>query len=543
MTETDFDVVISGYGPTGQATAALLGRLGHSVCVFERWPSLYGLPRLCTLDGEAARIIQAAADIDDALRDSNPCRRYVLVNEDDQLLIDIDWSADHICGYPLRISMHQPDIEDALDTAAQARGVEVNQGWEAVGLEQDAQGVTVRARKRVRGDDGQWQLSDERTVRARYLIGADGARSAIREQAGIELEDCGFASAWLSVDALRKRKLPLIQGHSDDIRIPVVTMAPEGRARAVIPIGATRLRFEFWVDPDSDHQEMLSSDVGYEAIERGYGLTADDVEVYRTVVYPFKSMLAKTWRDGQVFIAGDAAHQMTPFLGQGACSGLRDAINLAWKLDLVLRGVSDEALLDSYEEERKPHVTGHVIGSSELGRVSLELDPEIAAARDAVLLRGEGPPPPPDPVLRSGVLHRRGDGEIELPVGDLGPQGVVTFGGESGRFDDLVGWGFQVIGRDYDPSTHLSDRQRRFLESVRGIVVGVTGNEDAAGPGMAIDLGRAYSSYFTQYGFVAIILRPDFTLFGGASTHEELSGLIDELQEQLLAGDRSLAGA
>jgi 3-(3-hydroxy-phenyl)propionate hydroxylase len=542
MTDYDYDVAISGYGPTGQATAALLAQLGHSVCVFESWPSLYGLPRLCTLDGEAARIIQAAADIDHALRDSNPCRRYVLVNEDDQLLIDIDWSADHICGYPLRISMHQPDIEDALDAAAREHGAEINQGWEALGFDQDEDGVTVLARRRSRGEDGQWQYAEERRVRARYLIGADGARSAIRESSGIELEDCGFASAWLSVDALRRRTLPTIQGHSEDIRIPVVTMAPEGRARAVIPIGATRLRFEFWVDPDSDHQEMLSFEVGYDAIERFYGLTADDIEVYRTVVYPFKSKLATTWREGRVFIAGDAAHQMTPFLGQGACSGLRDSINLAWKLDLVLRGVSDERLLDTYEQERKPHVTGHVIGSSELGRVSLELDPEIAAARDAVLLRGEGPPPPPDPVLTAGVLHRGDSGEIELPVGDLGPQGVVTLGSESGRFDDIVGWGFQVIGREYDPAKDLSDGQRRFLEQIHGLTVGISAAEGSAGEHMAFDRDGAYGRYFDQHGYLAIILRPDFTLFGGASSREQLPALIDELQQQLLAGERSLAG-
>jgi 3-(3-hydroxy-phenyl)propionate hydroxylase len=288
---------------------------------------------------------------------------------------------------------------------------------------------------------------------------------------------------------------------------------------------------------------MLNDKVGYEAIEEWYGLTGEDVEVYRTVVYPFKSRLATTWRDGRVFIAGDAAHQMTPFLGQGACSGLRDAINLAWKLDLVLRGISDDSMLDSYEEERKPHVRVNVIGSSELGRVSLEPDPEKAAARDAVLLRGEGPPPPPDPVLISGVLHREPDGDVKLPVGDLAPQGVVSVGDQSGRFDDVVGWGFQVIGRDYDPSSDLSDAQRQFLASVRAVIVGVSTGQDGAADGLAIDTEGAYDRYFDQHGFTAIVIRPDFTLFGGASSRDELPSLIDELQGQLTAGARSLAPA
>lgn len=533
MDNQDFDVVISGYGPTGQAAAALLGRLGHRVCVFERWPSLYGLPRLCTLDGETARILQAAADIDYALRDSNPCRRYVLVDEKDRILIDIDWSADHICGYPLRISMHQPDIEDAMDGAARERGAEINQGWEVVDFKQDDDAVTVIARQRVRRDGDRWEFGDERLVTARYLIGADGARSATRTSMGVEMEDCGFASAWLSVDALRKRRLPTIQQHSEDIRIPVVTMAPEGRARAVIPIGSTRLRFEFWVDPSSDHQEKLNPEVGYEAIERFYGLTRDDVDVYRTVVYPFTSRLAPTWRDRRVFLAGDAAHLMTPFLGQGACSGMRDAINLSWKMDLVLRDLSDEALLDTYEEERKPHVRQHVIGSSELGQVSLELDPAKAAARDEVLLRGEGPPPPPDPVLTAGVLHRDANGDVTLPVGDLGPQAAVEYDGRSGRFDDVVGWGFQVIGHEYDPNEDLSDDQRQFLAKVHGVAVGVTSDAGRVGPGLAFDPEGAYGRYFDQNALAGVILRPDFTAFGAAKSREELPGLVDDLRAQL----------
>jgi flavoprotein hydroxylase len=146
-------------------------------------------------------------------------------------------------------------------------------------------------------------------------------------------------------------------------------------------------------------------------------------------------------------------------------------------------------------------------------------------------------------VLSAGVLHRDGDGEIKLPVGDLGPQGVVTVGGQTGRFDDLVGWGFQVIGREYNPNGDLSDGQGRFLDDVHGIAIGVTANEDREAAGMAVDSGGAYSRYFDEHGYVAIILRPDFTLFGGASTREELPGLIDDLQQQLIAGDRSLAEA
>jgi 3-(3-hydroxy-phenyl)propionate hydroxylase len=529
----DFDLVISGYGPTGQALASLLSRQGHRVGVFERWPSLYGQPRLCTLDGEAARIIQAAGDIDHALRDSNPCRRYYLVNEEEKILIDLDWRAEHICGYPLRISMHQPDIEEAMDVAARERGATIYQGVEVDSVEQDESGVTVRSH-RVDGE------GEPLVVTARYAVGADGARSAIRESLGIDCQEFPFRNAWLSVDALRKRELPTIAGVSDDLRVPVVVCAPEGRTHASIPIGATRLRFEFLVDPDSEHDEQLREEVGYEYLEKVHGLTRDDVEIYRQVIYPFAGRLARSWRVGRVFLAGDAAHLMTPFLGQGACAGLRDAANLAWKLDLVLHGKAPEALLSTYESERLPHATGHVAGSDVLGAMACEPDPEKARQRDEFFFSGQAPPPPPDPVLLDGILHRDPERSLQAPVGDLGPQGTLAIGAREGRGDDLIGWGFQLIGADFDPSTVLTEQQQEFLRSIGGHAVGVGPEETDA---IARDVDGAYGRFFAQHGAVALLLRPDFVTFGLAAERDEVSALVEDLRVQLAATDPVAAAA
>jgi 3-(3-hydroxy-phenyl)propionate hydroxylase len=520
-----FDVAISGYGPTGQALASLLARRGHSVCVFERWPTLYGQPRLCTLDGEAARIIQAAGDIDAALRDSNPCRRYYLVNEDDKVLIDIDWSADHVCGYPLRISMHQPDVEDAMDEAARQRGAIIHQGWEVEAVEQDDAGVVVHARRKGTGAE-----AETCSILARYVVGADGANSSVRESLGVESERFPFRNAWLSIDALRKRKLPTFSGLSKDLRIPVVVCAPEGRTHASIPIGASRLRFEFLVDPDSEHDEQLRPEVGYQYLKEVHGLTEDDVEIYRQVIYPFAGRLANTWRVGRVFLAGDAAHLMTPFLGQGACSGLRDSINLAWKLDLVLRGLADEELLDSYQAERKDHVRGHVAGSDALGAMSCEPDPERAAMRDQAFLTGHAPPPPADPLLTTGVLSAGDSGEAVPPVGEVGPQGRVRYGGAEGRFDDVVGWGFQLITRGYLPGSTVEQELLDFLGEINGYAVGV---DDDGADGVAADLDGAYGRFFDEHGIEGILLRPDFVVFGVIHSRDEVRPLLMDLREQI----------
>ena len=528
-----YDVVISGYGPTGQAAASLLARLGHSVCVFERWPSLYGLPRLCSIDGESCRIVQAAGDVDHALHDSSDVRKYDLVDAKGEVLVHIEWEDSQVCGFYDRISMYQPDVEDAIDVAARERGAEIIQGWEVKGFEQDADGVTVTAVPHRRGYEGA-QTESLRTVRAKYLIGADGARSAVRTALNAEREDLGFRDAFLSVDVNRK-------GAWEFRPDTAVTVCDPDRNVSVIPIGPNRMRFEFLVNPDDDNTELLTPDVGYDFLKSAWGLTPDDVEIYRQVIYPFEGKVAYEWRYGRVLLAGDAAHLMPPFAGQGACSGMRDAINIAWKLDLILRGVTPDGLLDTYTGERRPHVRQVTAWAIEVGKIACTRDHEVAAQRDAFLRSGQAPPPSIDaPKLPTGILHRNPDGEISPYAGERMPQGIVKVDDRSGRFDDVVGWGFQLLARDADPFAVLSGEQRALLEDLRCVIVGV--GDPASGATVA-DSDGVYGQFFDDTGFAAVISRPDFYIFGGVPSLDDLPALVDDLGEQLGAGVREGAPA
>lgn len=522
----EYDVVISGYGPTGQAAASLLARLGHRVLVFERWPSLYGLPRLCSIDGESCRIVQAAGDVDAALAESSDVRHYDLVDAAGEILVQIDWEDTRVCGFYDRISMYQPDVEDAMDQAARARGAEIAQGMEVRGFTQDDDGVTVTAAPRRRGYEGA-AAADERTVRARYLIGADGARSVVRTILGAEREDLGFRDAFLSVDVHRKREL--------DFRADTaVTVCDPDRNVSFIPIGPNRMRFEFLVNPDDDNTELLTPDVGHDFLQSAWGLSPDDVEIYRQVIYPFEGKVADQWRYGRVVLAGDAAHLMPPFAGQGACSGLRDAMNLAWKLDLILRGVAGDALLDTYTRERRPHVRAITAGAIEVGTIACTRDHEVAARRDAFLRSGEAPPPPRTPTLTTGILHRDEGGALALPAGELVPQGTVEQDGRRGRFDDVVGWGFALIARGGDPLAALTAEQRAYLEELR-CVVAVVG--EAGAP--VVDRDGEYAAFFAAHDVVAVLARPDFTTFGGVRTLDELPALVEDLRGQLTSDART----
>jgi 3-(3-hydroxy-phenyl)propionate hydroxylase len=296
----------------------------------------------------------------------------------------------------------------------------------------------------------------------------------------------------------------------------------------VIPIGQNRMRFEFLVNPDDDNTELLTPDVGYHFLKTAWGITQDDVEIYRQVIYPFEAKVAYDWRDGRVLLAGDAAHLMPPFAGQGACSGMRDANNLAWKLDLVLRGLAPIEVLDTYTTERRPHVRFITIGAVEVGKVACTRDEDVAAKRDAYLKSGgELPPPLAVPPMDAGILHRGAGGEVESPAGLLIPQGTVKVDGRPGRFDDVVGWGFQLVARGGDPLAVLGDEQRELLRELGCVVATI-------GPGGSIvDVGDEYGDFFEEHGVDAVLARPDFTVFGGVRSLDDLPALIDDLRDQL----------
>ena len=198
------DVAIVGYGPVGQTLAILLGKMGYSVAVYERWQSLYPLPRAVFHDHEIRRVFRMMGLEEELQEISQPSACYQWFNADWKVLVEIDWSAESISDGPFGYLFNQPGLEAILDRRAKAiANVEVHQGWEVLGLSQDAQGCELRMQRTQRGDAA--QATEQRSVRARYVIGADGANSAVRRECGIDWQDLGFQEDWLVVDLRPKR--------------------------------------------------------------------------------------------------------------------------------------------------------------------------------------------------------------------------------------------------------------------------------------------------------------------------------------------------
>lgn len=524
-----YDVAVIGYGPTGLVAASLLGQAGYRVVVVERWPTMYGLPRLTHIDGETARIIQACGSVDQALRDSMPLHTYHYVNAAGELLLELEWKGKQ-CGYTAHNSIYQPDIEDAIhDRVATLPNVELLRGWEAVFLKQGEDGVSIAVQRTnstaggaPEAREGQW-TEPAKTFTARYVIGADGANSFVRRSLGIERNDYGHKHRWLNLDS---------ENLSDTAeRFKQLTIyCDPARGHMYMPIGHSRTRFEVRLLEGESIEAWEDPAQGWRWLEEKYGVGPKDFKFLRNVVYTFQTRMADRWRDGNILLGGDAAHAMMPYMGQGACSGMRDGINLAWKLDLVLCGRAAPALLDSYEAERRPHAQQIMEMSLFLGQVTNEEDPQKAAARDEAFRTHTMPPMPAFPKIANGVVHSEADGSLLPSTGIPGPQAQVRCGGREGRLDDVVGHGFLLVAQQ-DPMPLLSPSQQAFLAQLGCHTVVLTQDEQV--PGAVVELDDEMSGFMAEHGIQAYIGRPDFVVFGSVARLEDLAALVDDLRLKL----------
>ncbi len=523
MVERIHDVIQIGYGPVGQTLALALGRQGRDVVVVERWTARYPLPRAVCIDHELYRVLCALgmeADLP-AICQRGPI--YQWFNADWKTLLEIDWSVDSISGGPEINFVHQPTLEQALDRAVAGQPtVDVRLGWEAIAVSQDKELARVTVRNRATGE--------QTIVLARYVVGCDGANSLVRQAIGGGQEDHGFEADWLVIDVLLKPGVTI-----ETLGIPAAGQYCNPlRPTTIVPAGVREgrvfRRWEFMRLPGERNEELESEARVWELLGPWAG--PEQIELIRHKVYNFRSLIAERWRDGRLLIAGDAAHVMPPFMGQGMCSGMRDAWNLAWKLGLVLDGVAGDTLFDFYQPERRPHVSQLVEASIYLGKIICIPDPVKAAERDEAFLTGKVEPPPPFPQLADGLLMRGPDGLLSPGAGQLSPHVRVTRGDVGGRLDDVVGPGFVLVTLDGDALGRLDQPTRAMLDRL-GLRV--------ADMAELVDLDGRIVPFMAAHGWTAMVVRPDFYVYGG--THGDVVALVGALVADLAVNGLGNAAA
>jgi 3-(3-hydroxy-phenyl)propionate hydroxylase len=510
------DFLILGYGPVGATLAALLTSHGRSVTVIEQASAIYDKPRAITLDHEALRVMQSIG-VGDAIKPFlAPHTGTDFLGIDGQLIRRFDpMPPPFPLGWWPTACFIQPRLEAVLRAHVEEIGIaNVMLGHQAVGLSQDANGVTLT----VRDADGR-----ESQVTAKYLLASDGANSFARKALGIGVEDLAFDEWWMVVDT-RAKDVGLLPPKSMQYCRP-------WRPSSYVVGPLDLRRWEIKLLPGEDPIEFGKTENVRKLIAEHTDLSL--VDIWRAAVYRFHAIVADEWRKGRVFLLGDACHQMPPFLGQGLCGGIRDVVNLAWKLEMVIDGVAQDSLLDSYTAERKPHIRTIVGHAKEFGEVVGELDEHHARERDARLgaavARGQSE------TVRQKYIPDLAHGAIDTVHGGgaLFPQPEVqTANGQEMQLDDLL------FPRDETPrfllattnaaaQAWLSPASEKIWEKLRGrrAIISTSAETSPGGTLNVTERETFFADFMRGHGAQTAIVRPDRAVYSLAKDADELNAV------------------
>lgn len=450
MTSTDTDLLVVGGGPVGVAMGLFAVRHGLTATVVERVAEVYNKARAIGMDDEVVRTFQTVDLADEILAISTPIHGAEFVDPDGRRLTGIELPPGTLTplGHPPMNMYFQPTLEALLRERALDAGVELLLGDEVTGFEQTGAGVDVaiKASNATNTSGSGASESGSRIISTRWMVGADGASSGVRKALGVGFVDLGFDQDWLVVDTELTADVELS-------RLAQQICDP-ARPTTFVPGHDRNRRWEFQVQPGDDRDEIATHDRVWELLAPW--INPGNAAITRTVVYRFHATVAARMRVGSVFLAGDAAHQMPPFLGQGLCSGIRDVANLVWKLRAVDEGWASDRLLDTYDIERRPHVTGLAEHACDTGRLIDQLAGRIDSDVGTESAYGGSRP---FPHLTTGMLE--GDHPM---VGRQLPQPTI----EGVRLDERLGSGFAVVCDD--GSQVGADVETRW-EAVGGRVV------------------------------------------------------------------------
>ena len=496
MASPEFDVCVIGYGPVGASLANLLGQSGLRAVVLEREPSVYHLPRAVALDGEGMRLVQTMGLAGELLPLLNVSRNIRHVSADGKLLLLIARSGVGPEGWNNAYRFYQPELEAVLRAgAARHPSVDVRLRCEAFAIDEHGDHVRVRYENLAAG-----ALAE---VTARYVIGCDGARSTVRRFMGAALQDLRSHERWIVLDMILEQPPSGVPEAADETGrvIDAIQYCDPARPTTFVPMPGKRHRWEFMLMPGDDPATITSRDSVY-ALLKPWNIDPAKSTIERAVVYTFHSALSTKWRRDRLLLAGDLAHQMPPFLGQGMCSGMRDAANLAWKLRDVIAGRAPDALLDTYETERTEHVRAYIELAVELGSVIQTTDPEKARQRDRDLIANPTMLRPLAPPLGHG-LH----GDAPPPAATRAAQPRLEDGTQ---LDDRVGYRFAVLA------------SRRLADALPAETRATLDDTDVV---LVIATGEA-AEYLANLRVDAVVIRPDRYILGVASTPAELNTIL-----------------
>jgi len=520
--KTAVDVLIVGAGPVGLTLANVLGLQGVQTLVVDERDSLIDYPRGVGLDDEALRTFQSIGVVEHVLPHTVPNQILRFFDGNRRLLAEMA-PPDARFGWPKRNGFVQPMVDAEL-----LRGLErfecVDVSWNArmESCKQTADGVTV-------------DIADAPSVTARYVVGCDGGRSATRGLMGVSFEGTTSATRWLVVDVATD---PLGHPNSEVGADPV-------RPYASISIAHGIRRFEFMIHADETDEQVEQPDFIARML-KPFVPHPDRVEVIRHRVYTHHSRIAGAFRKGRMFVAGDAAHLMPVWQGQGYNSGIRDSANLGWKLAAVVTGQAGDALLDTYDVERRKHARAMIDLSTMVGRVISPTNRRVATLRDGLIRAASVVPTlkryvlemrfKPMPRYDQGAIAHVEPRSATSPTGTLFIQPRVdTRAAQNILFDEVIGPGFAVLAWNNNPRKLLGDVAFARWKALGATFVSMrpltqlqwTGHDDDEVT-IVGDRTGALKAFFDGHAESVLFVRPDRCIAGAciAQLAPELSAAL-----------------
>ncbi len=479
----DCDVAVIGLGPVGAILVNLLGEAGLDVIGLDREPDIMPIPRGVGIDAEIMRVMQTLGLAEELEPQLKVFRGAQYLDVDGNVVSTRPGvSGEGPQSWPARFNVHQPDFERVLRDGIARRGnTSVRLLHEVVGFEQDSDSATVIAEDLSSGE--------RVSIRARFVVGCDGGRSIARRFAEVELDDYGLNEPWIVADF----------AVNDDVDLPGINTHFADPVQPAIYIHVVRnlRRFEFKARPDEDLAAAVEPEALWQRVSRW--LKPGDAELLRAAVYTHRSLVAKNWRNGRLLLAGDAAHQTPPFLGQGLCTGVRDAASLAWRLGAIIEHEAPIALLDSYVSERAEHARFFIRTATKLGAQLTAPDrSKLDELNKQVGREGSGTAPRLGPGLFA-------DQEVG---GTLAPQPRDASGV---RLDDRVGYRFAVV---------VGAEHRAALDAA---TLALLADADLA----LIEASGAVADWLESLDAGSVIVRPDRYYYGAYS---DAAALIDAIR-------------
>jgi 3-(3-hydroxy-phenyl)propionate hydroxylase len=510
-----YDLIIIGLGPVGSTAAILMAEAGLKVVVIETDSEVYQLPRAVNLDSEIIRAFQAISRgnaVDHLMQKVRPGERAGFANSKHEWLFGQESSDFGPNGWQPMNMFDQPEFEGYLrDEALAHPNVTAFIGYTALEVTDRSDDVAVLIAANESGEQTE--------LLGRYALGTDGAASFVRKSIGSGWQNLGYDADWLVVDVTVK------PGHT--LGVDTLQVCDPDRITTYVCTKDPYRRWEFKLLPGETAEQMLVNDRIHGLIDAWTPRAT--YEIRRAAVYQFHAATAEKWRQGKIFIGGDAAHQTPPFLGQGMNAGMRDAINLAWKLPLVIRGLCDPQILDSYEAERSAHALDLVEWAVSIGKLMDHTAEVERAQRD-----GKTAPEMPTVLKSSGYGQGRGnppirDGIVMIDqVSDTGSTGylfaqpeVSNADGAISKLDDILGNGFALVTKS-SKALLLSQQTLSILDRLAIKVVSLEG----------LSVVRGRTDRLFEHHNVAIV-RPDRLVFGHTDDSITVDDLVTNLESKM----------